>query len=220
VTWRHLCEAAQPKIPPWSLFVHHPGRLSHHHHLLHGPMPETVCLDKMEEEAKKIFFRELYHLDDEDSEDEDSGNAILFLKSSKASPSTARVEAGTPQDRFNHCSRPNPPLKHIVSEPLLLSSPLTTLASQGRPTASQSFPSSLIPTSPMQQAIDHSNGVDKAGQTRIALMPKHGKRKRGRSLEPRPASLQIFLGLSFCKLITRKLDVIPRLKMCSLPSQR
>lgn len=181
-------------------------------------MPGFACFDTMEEEAKKTLFRELYQLDDEESEVEDSSNATLILKTSKVFPSISRVKAGTPQDRLHHPSRPNPPLKHAVSAPLL-HSPLTTLADRGRPTASQSFPSPLCSMSPKQQAIDPSNDVDRAGTTKTALIAKNGKRKRGRSPGPISASLQIFMGLSFCKLFTQKRDIIQTLTIHSLPSQ-
>ncbi len=152
----------------------------------------------MEEKAKKTMFRELYELDDEESEEEDSSNASLILKRCKITPSSPRVETGTSRDRVNRSPRSIPSFKHAVSAPLL--SLLTTPASQGCPNASQSFPSTLHFETPMQQAVDTSNSVTKPGHTRTTLTPNNGKRKRGRSLEPKPASQQIFKGLSFCRL--------------------
>lgn len=152
----------------------------------------------MEEEAKKALFREICKLDEEESEEEELSNASLILRRSKLAPSLSGIEAGTSRRESVTSSRSNPLHKHTVSAPL--SSQSTTLVGQHRPNPGQSFPSTLRVDSSMTRLIHTSIGVDESTHNRTGLsMPKHGKRKRGRSLEPRPESQQIFKGLSFCK---------------------
>lgn len=151
----------------------------------------------MEEAAKKTMFWELYQLDEDVSEEEDTSNASQFLKESKLSSNFSKNERATHQAGRGETSRANPSLKHTVSAPLLNSS--KAHISQDRLSASQTFPATHLVHPPVRQPIDNSHGLPGPGNGRAAPgVPRFSKRKRGQSFEPRPESQQIFKGLSFC----------------------
>jgi len=204
--------------PPFEAAVLFNSRVRELHGLPHGLLPEVIYHSTMEKEAKETLFRDLYQLDEEESEVEDSSNAVLTLKNSRTPPSTSLIQTRAPHDKPNHSTRPTLSLQHMVSAPLPLNQ-LTTLAGLGRPNVSRSFQSTMCPISPIRQVLDTSNSVSKAGVKGTSLIPRTGKRKRGRSLEPKPESQQIFLGLSFCNQSLKSSMSEQTLTLYSLPSQ-
>ena len=127
----------------------------------------------MEEKAKKAFFEELYQLDQDYSE-EDQSNAGVILRQSKPISSPSKVL--TPDNLPQASSLPKVKLLAKSSSPPESPKPSTqvifdtpTIGKKAANMPAQKGPSKMI-----------------------------GKRKRGQSLEMKPESQQIFSGLAFC----------------------
>ena len=150
-------------------------------------------MSKMEEKAKEAFFEELYQLD-HDSSEEDQSNASVILRESKFTASSSSKEL-TPINRVIHSSRQHS-LSRTVSAPL----PQASNPSQSKLRVNSSFSSTVSPKPSTQVIIDTPIIVKKAAnmsaQKEVSKMIR--KRKRGQSLELKPESQQIFSGLAFC----------------------
>ena len=142
----------------------------------------------MDKETKETFFKELYKLDDDESE-EDSGNAEQMLRQSRQIMQ---------HNRGVQCSRPDPTFGHTVSAPL----PLILTPSRDRFDDSVKVPvPSLLPhTAKKDRVVDSSpqNKRSHDGTIRNDGSRVNHKRKRGQSLSLMPESQQIFKDLSFC----------------------
>ena len=145
----------------------------------------------MEKEAKEAFFRELYQLD-EDSSEEDRSNASVILRDSRPAPLSSDVSASTGRDKVVHSSRQersllrdksasNPCPAKVVDKPSFSS------------TASSKFSETVVLDTPIMTKKNTSMTARKGTSKAI------GKRKRDRSIELKPESQQIFKGLGFCR---------------------
>ena len=142
----------------------------------------------MDKETKEILFKELYQLDENESE-EDSDNAVEKLLQSKQV---------TQRNRRVRCSPPDQPLGRTVSAPL----PLVSTPSRDKADEPMKAPISPV----LSHTAKRDNFVDSLRQnkqTNDATALKHGvrvsgKRKRGQSLSLMPDSQQIFKNSSFC----------------------
>ena len=145
-------------------------------------------MSRMEEEEKEALFDELYQLDNEDSE-EDQSNASVILRHSRLPLPRSDVWARAPRNRAIHCFRPEQSLLRTVSAPLA-------------DTAEKSSFSSITSSRPSEQVIVDTPIIVKksaAMTTQKEASKTTGKRKRGQSLELKPESQQIFIGLAFCR---------------------
>ena len=127
----------------------------------------------MEEKTKEAFFEELYQLD-QDSSEEDQSNASVILRQSKpiSSPSKALTPNNIPQasslPRVKLLAKSSsPPESPKRSAQVIFDTP--TIGKKAANMSAQQGPSKYI-----------------------------GKRKRDQPLELKPESQQIFSGLAFC----------------------
>ena len=142
----------------------------------------------MDKERKETFFNELYHLDDNESE-EDYSNAVEILRQSRSI---------TQSNRRVHCSHPDQPLGRTVSAPLPL---LSTPSKDGVDNSMKAPTSSVLSHTAKRDMFVNISRQKK--QTHDVTVLKdgprvNGKRKRGQSLSLMPESQQIFNNLSFC----------------------
>lgn len=152
----------------------------------------------MEKEAKEAFFRELYQLD-EDSSQEDQSNASVILRESRLAPLDSNASARTERDKAIHSSRREPSLLRTVSVPLPQLS--ASKHHQADVTEKRSFTSTgssklseqVILDTPIMRKKIPSVAARKDAPKAI------GKRKRDQSIELKPESQQIFKGLGFCR---------------------
>ena len=141
----------------------------------------------MEEKAKETLFGELYQLDVEDSEEEDSSNASLILKKSKLSKSTTPAGAVASQQCSSRSDHPQGKVR-------------TTFCNRPNPLENVSFSCITSPIPEKHNECKVSGGIVELNISRStkSMARISGKRKREKSLEIKPEPLQIFKGLSFC----------------------
>ena len=153
---------------------------------------------RMVEKEKETLFDELYRLDEEDSGEEDRSDAVVILRESRLAPSSD-VSARVPGNNLDHSPRPGQSFLRTVSAPL--PQPSASNRWQADTVERSSFHSTvsfkpsdqvIIDTPIMDTKTSNANGQKDASKT-------IGKRKRGRSLELKPESQQIFNGLAFCE---------------------
>lgn len=146
----------------------------------------------MEEKEKEAFFNELYQLDEEDSSQEDRSDFSVILHESIAL-SRSEVAARAPTNGIIHSSS----LLRTVSAPL----PQPSASGHRQPSLVErsSFSSTASPKSSEQVIIDTPIVAKQtAGMAaQKGALKTTGKRKRGKSLELKPESQQIFHGLAF-----------------------
>ena len=155
-------------------------------------------MEKMEKEAKEAFFRELYQLD-EDSSEEDQSNASVILRESRLAPLGSDISASIGRDKAIHSLRREPSLLSTVSAPLPQPS-----ASESRQAhvAEKRSPTSVASSKLSEQVILDTPIMIKKNASMVAQKGASkaiGKRKRGQSIELKPESQQIFKGLGFCR---------------------
>ena len=142
----------------------------------------------MDKETKETFFNELYHLDDNESE-EDYSNAVEILRQSRSI---------TQRNRRVRCSHPDPPLGRTVSAPL----PLVSTPSKDGVDNSMKAPSSSVLSHTAKRDVFVDISRQKKQTHDVTVLKDgsrvNGKRKRGQSLSLMPESQQIFKNSSFC----------------------
>ena len=152
----------------------------------------------MEKEAKEALFRELYQLD-EDSSEEDQSNASVILRESRLASLGSDVSASIRRDKAIHSSRRERSLLRTVSAPL--PQPSASNPRQAEVVEKHSFTSTassklseqVILDTPIMTKKNTSMTAQKGASKAI------GKRKRGQSIELKPESQQIFKDLGFCR---------------------
>ena len=150
----------------------------------------------MEKEEKEALFRDLYRLD-EDSSQEDQSNASVILRESRLAPLGSDVSARIERDKAIHSSSREQSLLRTVSAPLpqpSASKPCQAdLVKKRSVTASSKTSEQVILDTPVMTK-------KKTSMTAQKDVPKAiGKRKRDQSVEMKPESQQIFKGLGFCR---------------------
>ena len=156
-------------------------------------------MEKEAKEAKEALFHELYRLD-EDSSEEDQSNASVILRESRLAPLASDVSASTASEKAIHSSRRERSLVRTVSAPL--PQPSASKPRQAGVTEKRSFTSTesskvseqaILDTPIMAKKIT-SMAAQKGASKAI------GKRKRNQLIELKPESQQIFKDLGFCIL--------------------
>ena len=152
----------------------------------------------MEKEAKETLFRELYQLD-EDSSQEDQSNASVILRESRLASLGSDISVRTERDNSVHSSRREPSLLRTVSAPL--PQPSAPKPRQADVAEKRSFTSTASSKLSEQVILDTPIMTKKIPNvTAWKDAPKAiGKRKRDQSIELKPESQQIFKGLGFCR---------------------
>ena len=155
-------------------------------------------MEKMEKEAKEAFFRELYQLD-EDSDEEDQSNASVILRESRLASLGSHVSASIGRDKAIHSSRREQSLLRTVSAPL--PQPIASKPRQADVVEKRSFSSTVSLKSSEQVILDTPIMMKKntSMTAQKGASKATGKRKRGQSIELKPESQQIFKGLGFCR---------------------
>ena len=152
----------------------------------------------MEKEAKETLFRELYQLD-EDSSQEDQSNASVILRASRLAPLGLDVSVRTERDNSVHSSRCEPSLLRTVSEPL--PQPSVPKSRQADVAEKRSFTSTASSKLSEQIILDTPIMTKKTPRVTAWKDARKaiGKRKRDQPIELKPESQQIFKGLGFCR---------------------
>ena len=162
----------------------------------------------MEKEAKEALFRELYQLD-EDSSEEDQSNASVILRESRLASLGSDVTASIGRDKAIHSSRRERSLLRTVSAPL--PQPSASNPHQAEVVEKRSFTSTACSKLSEQVILDTPIMTKKnTSMTARKEPPKAiGKRKRDQSIELKPESQQIFKGLGFCRLVYETCNMMP-----------
>ena len=167
----------------------------------------------MEEASKRSLFRELYQLDDEEIQEEDSSNADAFLIGCRPIALKTTDVAGASHRKSKHSKKS---FQGTVSTSLSKSQ--TPILSRANPLKNSSF--SPASSSPIILRKSKEAKMPDASRTATKLAKSDKKRKREQPLEMKPLSRQHFRGLSFCVFMRPCVNMILQLTFSSLRTQR